>query len=92
MAQRQCPKARQSALSALFGLSTITWSRIERGERRPPLEQAVKLERAGVCEATDWFEPPQALPLTTVETKLRAKPEPHDENFLTSGGFAKVTM
>lgn len=84
------PKRKQTALSALFGLSTIMWSRIERGERRPPLEQAVRLERAGVCKAVDWFEPP--VPLADADRILRAKPETHDEFSLTSDSFAKVAI
>lgn len=83
------PKAKQTALSALFGLSTIMWSRIERGERLPPLEQAVRLERAGVCKASDWYEPPHEP--CDADRKLRAKPETHDELPLTSKSFAKVS-
>lgn len=53
--KRQRPKLTQAAMRFRFGLSSIMWSRIERGERKPPLDVAVKLEQAGVCDSQDWF-------------------------------------
>jgi transcriptional regulator with XRE-family HTH domain len=55
----QQPKVAQAEMPARFGLSQVMWSRIEQGHRRPPLDVAIKLQRAGVCDAQDWFREAQ---------------------------------
>lgn len=75
----QQPKAGQVALCERFGLSVIAWSRIERGERTPPLEQAVKLAQAGVCDESDWYKPPLAMSLDEFNCNLRQNPLFHSQ-------------
>lgn len=56
----QHPRVTQKHMARRFGLSMITWNRIECGHQLPPLQQAVALREAGVCDPGDWLRPPRA--------------------------------
>lgn len=52
----QSPRLSQTGMAERFGLSLMTWSRIENGHQMPPLEQAVELQKAGVCDPGDFLQ------------------------------------
>lgn len=53
----QTPPVTQEQMVDRFGMSMISWSRFERGERTPPPKVIQRLDDAGICTLQDWLSP-----------------------------------
>lgn len=54
----QTPKVTQGEMRKRFGLTVVSWSRIEAGQHVPRPRVIKMLEDAGICSLQDWLSPP----------------------------------
>lgn len=59
-AHRKAAKESQTEFGARYGIGTMTISRYETGMRTPDVATALRFERDGICNATDWAMPVEA--------------------------------